>query len=165
MNDDGIARAVLRAAVEELLVDSAYLMDRGHFDELVAIYTEDCEVTRPLPPFTGGNSSVVRDRKALAELYSGPEWPRIPSTMRHVITNVRPRTLADDVVACTSTWTGYRHEGAGLSVSRPMAVGDYEDELRRCADGRWRIHRRKIVIAFLDEELLVKATETVKSGA
>jgi len=83
--------------------------------------------------------------------------------MRHVITNIRLTPLADGRIASTSTWTGYRHEGSGLSASRPMAVGDYEDELRCAADGRWRIHRRTIVIAFLDQELLDAARRAVSS--
>lgn len=165
LTDDRVARATLRAEIEDLLVEGAYLMDRGRFDELVDLYTEDCEVTRLLPPFTGGESSVIRGRKALAEMYSGPEWPRTPRTMRHVISNVRLRPLEGDLVACTCTWTGYRHEGAGLSVSSPMAVGDYEDEIRRSADGRWRIRKRRIVIAFLNQDLLREATATVRGKA
>ena len=155
--EERIARAVLRAEIEELLVESAYLLDRGRFEELVALYTEDCEIRRLPPPFTGGEFAVIRGRGALAESYAGPEWPRTPRTMRHVITNVRLTPQADGRVGATSTWTGYRHEGEGLSVSSPMAVGDYEDELRRDGNGRWRIHRRKIVIAFLDQQLLAAA--------
>jgi len=161
--DDAAARAALRAEIEELLIETAYLLDRSRFDELVEHYTDDCEITRPLPPFTTAQTGVIRGRTGLAQSYAGPEWPRTPRTMRHVITNVRLTPLADGRIASTSTWTGYRHEGSGLSVSRPMAVGDYEDELRRDADGRWRIHRRKIVIAFLDQELLEAATRTVSS--
>jgi len=157
---DAVARAALRAEVEELLIETAYLLDRGRFDELVGHYTEDCEIVRPLPPFTG-EQGVVRSRAALAESYAGPEWPRTPRTMRHVISNVRIVVIESDRVSTTSTWTGYRYEGSGLSVSSPMAVGDYEDELRRESDGRWRIHRRKIVIAFLDRQLLEAAARAV----
>jgi 3-phenylpropionate/cinnamic acid dioxygenase small subunit len=161
--DDALARAVLRAEIEELLIETAYLLDRGRFDEVVEHYTEDCEITRPLPPFATGQTGAIHGRTGLAQSYAGPEWPRTARTMRHVITNVRLTPLGDGRIAATSTWTGYRHEGSGLSVSRPMAVGDYEDELRRDADGRWRIHRRNIVIAFLDQELLEVATRAVSS--
>ena len=163
--NDPVARAALRAEIEELLIETAYLLDRGRFDELVGCYTEDCEVDRPLPPFTGEERGAIRGRAALAQSYAGPEWPRTPRTMRHVISNVRIEVLGGDRVSTTSTWTGYRYEGAGLSVSSPMAVGDYEDELRRESDGRWRIHRRKIVIAFLDQQLLEAATRAVRGSA
>jgi len=162
-SDDARDRAALRTAIEELLIETAYLLDRGRFDELVEHYTEDCKITRTLPPFTTGQTGVIHGRAGLAQSYAGPEWPRTPRTMRHVITNIRLTPLADGRIASTSTWTGYRHEGSGLSASRPMAVGDYEDELRCAADGRWRIHRRTIVIAFLDQELLDAATRAVSS--
>jgi 3-phenylpropionate/cinnamic acid dioxygenase small subunit len=160
-SDDAVARTVLRAEIEELLVETAYLLDRGRFEELVLHYTDDCEIVRPLPPFTGEELGVIRGRDALAESYAGPEWPRTPRTMRHVISNVRIEVVAADCVRSTSTWTGYRHEGAGLSVSSPMAVGDYADEMRRESGGRWRIHRRKIVVAFLDRQLLEAAARAV----
>src|SRR5256714_15081931 len=82
--------------------------------------------------------------------------------MRHIITNIRLTPLADGRIASTSTWTGYRHEGSGLSVSRPMAVGDYQDELCREANGGWGIHRRTIVIAFLHQELPDAATVSTR---
>src|SRR5438105_4167290 len=125
-----IDRAVLRAEIEELLVESAYLLDRGRFEELVALYTEDCEIARLPPPFTGDQFAVIHGRGALAQSYAGPEWPRTPRTMRHVVSNVRLTPLTPGHVGATSTWTGYRYEGEGLSPSSPMAVGDYEDELR-----------------------------------
>ena len=39
--DDAVARAALRAEIEELLIETAYLLDRGRFDELVEHYTAD----------------------------------------------------------------------------------------------------------------------------
>ena len=164
MNDDAMARAALRAEIEELLIETAYLLDRGRFDELVGHYTDECEIVRPLPPFTGAEQGVIHGRAALAESYAGPEWPRTPRTMRHVITNMRVEVMAAGRVRSVCTWTGYRYEGSGLSVSSPMAVGDYEDELCRESDGCWRIDRRRIVIAFLDRQLLEAATRAVRSS-
>ena len=83
-------------------------------------------------------------------------WPRTPRTMRHVITNIRfaarRRSRRRDLDLDRLPLRGRR----ALRAS-PMAVGDYEDEFRRDADGRWRIQRRKIVIAFLNQELLAAA--------
>jgi 3-phenylpropionate/cinnamic acid dioxygenase small subunit len=158
-------RALLRAEIEELAVENAYLLDRGRFDAILDTYTEDCEVTRLLPPFDDESKrETIRGRAAVAEQYASPAlWPKTPRTMRHVLTNFRITSLGDGRAAATVTWTGYRHEGPGISVSVPMAVGDYEDEYRRCDDGRWRIHRRKIVIAFLNQELLEAARAAVES--
>ena len=152
-------RALVRAELEELVVENAYLLDRGRFREILDTYTEDCEVTRPLPPFTTDASETIRGRPALADSYASPAaWPPNPRTMRHVVSNLRIAEVAKDRAAGTVTWTGYRHEGEGLSIANPMAVGDYEDEYRLEADGRWRIHRRRIVIAFLNQDLLAVAT-------
>ena len=118
-------------------------------------------MTRPLPPFTDPTKlEVTRGRAAVAKQYGDPaQWPPAPRTMRHVVTNLRFDTLEENRAAATVTWTGYRFEGEGLSVANPMAVGDYEDVYRREPDGRWRIERRKIVIAFLNQDLLAAASK------
>ncbi|MGH7805461.1 MAG: nuclear transport factor 2 family protein [Candidatus Binatia bacterium] len=161
MEPTRIARATLRAEIEELVVENAYLLDRGRFREILDTYAEDCEVTRPLPPFTDpALEETVRGRDAVAAQYADRAmWPPTPRTMRHVVTNLRFSTLEEDRAAATVAWTGYRFEGAGLSIANPMAVGDYEDAYRRDRDGCWRIARRKIVIAFLDRQLLGIAQE------
>jgi 3-phenylpropionate/cinnamic acid dioxygenase small subunit len=164
MNEESIARAALRAEIEALAVENAYLLDRGRFDELLELYTDDCEVVRPLPPFDGSEDETRRGRAALAQWHSGPEWPPTPRTMRHALSNFRITPIDRDHARATIVWTGYRHEGEGISVSVPMAVGDYEDEYRRCADGRWRIAKRRIVIAFLHQELLGVAAANVKAA-
>ncbi|MGH7897462.1 MAG: nuclear transport factor 2 family protein [Candidatus Binatia bacterium] len=162
--DERRERALLRAEIEELVVENAYLLDRGRFREILELYTDDCEVSRPAPPFTGPQNQIIRGRAALAEWYASPAaWPATPRTMRHVVTNLRVTRLADDRAAATLTWTGYRYEGAGVSLAVPMAVGDYEDEYRKGGDGRWRIHRRKVTIAFLNEQLL--AASVRETGA
>ena len=145
----------IRAEIEELIVEHAYLLDRGRFAEIIHLYTDDCELTRTLPPFTTGQFETKTGKAALAASFSDPaSFPPTPRTMRHVVTNLRLRPLADDHVAGVHTWTGYRHEGEGVGVASPMAVGDYEDEYRRGSDGRWRIGKRRIVIAFLNTGLL-----------
>ena len=152
-------RALLRAELEELVVENAYLLDRGRFAELLDLYTDDCEVLRPVPPFTGNQEEGIRGRAALAEWYAGPAWPKTPRTMRHVVANLRLGDVTERNVTATVTLIGYRYEGAGVSAAQPMMVGDYEDEYRRGDDGRWRIHHRRIVIAFLNQELVEAASE------
>jgi len=164
--DDRVERAALRGEIEELVVENAFLLDRGRFAELVDLYTEDCEVTRLLPPFTDGRYETVCGRAALAKSFADPAtWPPSPRTMRHVLANLRLEPRSPNEVGATLTWTGYRHEGEGMSVSIPMAVGDYEDEYRRDADGRWRIRKRRIIIAFLNRDLLEQATAATRGKA
>ena len=159
-----LARALLRAELEELVVENAYLLDRGLFAELVELYTDDCEVVRPLPPFDGERQETIRGRLALRAWYAGPAWPRTPRTMRHVVSNLRVGDVNEHRVTATLTLLGYRYEGAGVSVAKPMMVGDYEDEYRRGADGSFRIHRRRVVIGFLNQELLDAAAAGAQSG-
>ena len=159
-SEERIERALLRAEIEELVVENAYLLDRGRFEEILDTYTEDCEVSRVLPPFTDPTKrETTLGRRAVAEQYANPAmWPPTPRTMRHVVSNLRIESLGEGHAAATVTWTGYRFEGEGLSVANPMAVGDYVDEYRRGDDGRWRIAKRTIVIAFLNRDLLEAAT-------
>jgi 3-phenylpropionate/cinnamic acid dioxygenase small subunit len=166
VTDDRFERAALRAEIETLVVENAFLLDRGRFAELIELYTEDCEVTRPLPPFSDGRHDTVRGRPALAKSFADPAaWPPNPRTMRHVLANLRLEARSANEVAATLTWTGYRHEGEGLSASIPMAVGDYEDEYFRDGNGRWRIRKRRIVIAFLNRDLLEQATAATRGKA
>ena len=156
------ARHDVRSAIEELVIEHAYRLDRGLFREIVDLYTDDCEVTRTLPPFTTGEFATMKGKAAVQASFSDPvAWPPNPRTMRHVLGNLRIAELAPERVTAVHTWTGYRHEGSGAGVAHPMAVGDYEDEYRRGSDGRWRIHRRKIIIAFLNRDLLEVAKANI----
>jgi 3-phenylpropionate/cinnamic acid dioxygenase small subunit len=151
-------RTLLRSELEALAVESAYLLDRQRFDELIELFTEDCELIRPLPPFTGGSEETLRGRKALRDWYSGEAWPDTPRTMRHAITNFRLHDVTSGSAGATIVLLGYRYEGPGISVALPMMVGDYEDGYRLDGDGCWRIHRRRIVIGFLGQTLLDAAS-------
>ena len=156
------SRALVRSEIEELVVEHAYLLDHGRFAEIVDLYTDDCEVTRTLPPFTTAAFATARGKAALAATFADPaSFPANPRTMRHVLTNLRFERIGEDAASALHTWSGYRHEGPGIGVAHPMAVGDYEDEYRRGGDGRWRIHRRKIVIAFLNQDLLEVARANI----
>jgi hypothetical protein len=75
------------------------------------------------------------------------------------VTNLRLGEVGERNVTATVTLIGYRYEGAGVSTAQPMMVGDYEDEYRCGDDGRWLIHRRRVVIAFLNRELVEAASE------
>jgi 3-phenylpropionate/cinnamic acid dioxygenase small subunit len=160
----GTDRALLRAELEELVVENAYLLDRGRFTELLELYTDDCEMFRPLPPFTEQKEERIRGRAALAAWYAGPGWPKTPRTMRHVVSNLRLGDVSERRVTATVALIGYRYEGAGISAAQPMMVGDYEDEYRCGDDGRWRIHRRRVVIAFLNRELVEVASANAGRG-
>lgn len=144
---------LVRSEIEALIVENAYLLDRQHFAELVELYTEDCEVVRPLPPFDGSRNETLKGRAALTAHYAGPSWPETARTMRHVVANLRLSRASLEKVSGTVSLIGYRYEGDGPSLAIPMMVGDYEDEYRR-VDECWRIHRRRIVIAFLNQALL-----------
>jgi 3-phenylpropionate/cinnamic acid dioxygenase small subunit len=149
-----LERALLRSELEELVVESAYLLDRQRFDELIELHTEDCRVIRPLAPFTGEVEETIEGRAGLARQYDGPAWPKNPRTMRHVVANLHLETVETDRVTATVVLIGFRYEGAGVSLAEPMMVGDYEDEYQRGSDGRWRINRRRIHVAYLNQALL-----------
>ena len=119
-------------------------------------------VSRPAPPFSGPQLQTITGKAALAQY--DEEWPPGPRTMRHALTNLRLTRLAEDRVAAVMTWTGYRYEGEGVSIALPMAIGDYDDEFVRETDGRWLIQRRRIIIAFLNQQLLEAAAATIENA-
>lgn len=149
-----LERALLRSELEELLIDCAYLLDRQRFSELIDLHTEDCRVIRPLAPFTGDDEETFEGRAGLALQYDGPAWPKNSRTMRHVVANLHLDTVETDRATATVILIGYRYEGEGVSLAEPMMVGDYEDEYQRGTDNRWRIHRRRIHVAYLNQALL-----------
>lgn len=67
------------------------------------------------------------------------------------MTNVRLRSESPDQVRGTTIMTIYR--SIGESVRPQLIVGDVEDLYRLGADGRWRLAQRKLVPAFLINEL------------
>jgi 3-phenylpropionate/cinnamic acid dioxygenase small subunit len=154
LDNAALERAVMRSEIESLVIEYAYCLDRGDFEGLVALFTADCKVHVPRPPFTKKQWETFSGRGALAAYYAGPVWQNPHRKMRHVISNLRLEPRAGDSVNGTVALIGYREEAAGPAVALPLMVGDYEDTYRLVPGEGWRIARRKVSIVFLAEQLI-----------
>lgn len=148
-----------RDEAEALLFREARLLDERHFDDWLALFTEDClywvpatDVASPLEP-----SLIYDDRARMEErvfrLVETPAYAqRPPSRTQHNVSNVEVAQSDDGVVEvrCNLLLVELREGDAsqsGLGNQRLLAA--------RChytlAEGPdWRIQRKKVVLIDRD---------------
>lgn len=134
--------AQTRAAVEDLVVEHAWVLDHGDPRDLPDLYTEDGELLGLGEPLVGRAAldGWAQQRAELTERVS-----------RHVHTNLR--LTVDD----TGTVRGYvmtllyRHDGEGAGPTWPFLVLDYSDVYARLDDGSYRFASRSIERVFVDD--------------
>jgi hypothetical protein len=121
-----------RLAIAELLAVYCHHLDQGRWEELRALFVEDCRLDfgKLLGVYEGADG-LRRFTDTLA---------KIGIVMRHYTTNVvihgdGTRAHADSYVLAFT----------GGGDSRSHATGRYEDELVK-RDGRWRLRNRRAVI-------------------
>ncbi len=121
-----------RLAIAEVLARYCHAIDRGLWEELPALFTEDCRLDF-------GNVMGVFEGHDGVRRFSG----MLQGTglfMRHYTTNLvlrgdGQRARADSYVLAIT----------GPAGSRSQTTGRYEDELVK-ADGRWRLRERRALI-------------------
>ncbi len=131
--------AEVRARIEELVHEHAWLIDHGRAAEVVELYAEDARI-----------KGIGADKVGRAEIAA---WAQQRAAMherrsRHSQTNIRLDTLASDRIAGTVLLTLYRHDGEGPGSATPLLVGEYTDVYVMHADGRWRFQDRDLAILF-----------------
>ena len=166
-----LARLLLQREVEEFLYDEAELLDARHFDEWLALFTEDARYWMPMRRnvprdqpereftregadvnwFDEGKDTLTRRVK---QILTGVHWAEEPlSRLCHMVSNVQllgaePSMLEPAHVTIKSRFLIYRNR---VETETDILVGKREDTLRR-VDGGWKLSRRKIV---LDQNVLM----------
>ena len=131
--------ADVRACIEELVHEHAWLIDHGRAAEVVELYAEDARIVG-IGPDKVGRSQIAawaQQRAAMHERRS-----------RHSQTNIRLEALAPDRIAGTVLLTLYRHDGEGPRPAAPLLVGEFVDVYVKDGDGRWLIGKRELLILF-----------------
>jgi hypothetical protein len=125
-----------RIAIEEHTLMYAHLLDAGRFDQVgAAIFTEDAILEL--------GEMVIEGSAAIQDTLGG--FRDVLVGCSHNVTNLIIRVDGD--TARTSfrilAWHWFKQaDGNLLAANDLLAVGGYEDQLRRTADG-WRVcHRR-----------------------
>ena len=135
----GVIKASTRQAIEDLIVEHAWLIDHSRANEVAELYTNDGCLFGVGPDKVG--------RAAIAQ------WAEQRAAMpdrrsRHVQTNVRLESIAHDAVRGTTVLTLYRHDGSGAGSSTPLLIGEYEDVYVKGTDERWRFLSRSLRVLF-----------------
>ena len=133
----------VRAEIEALVYEHAWLIDHHQSETLYELYTENSRLQLP--------SSLVAGRDALKK-YGAERAAMKRRAARHVCTNLRLVAEAPDRVRGTSVATLYRHDGGGYGPAVPVAVADLDDTYVRGSDGRWLIEERRVALAFESPE-------------
>ncbi len=136
-----------RQAIETTLVRYSTGLDTFDPDLYASAFTEDAEFTMENKVYRGRDEirKIIADMKASRAARRADADPSNdpPPIMHHVMTNA--------VIDITSADTARHHcywmtvaGGPALNSFRVAAEGRYEDELVK-RDGKWLIHRRKIL--------------------
>ena len=134
----------IRAELEELNAEFAYLIDHNRCEAVADLFTESGSYGRA----TGERSS---GRNAIRRAYAARK-AKGPRTARHVFTNLRLIYEATGRVRSTSILTLYAADGAPPHVAEPFLAADYDDVCELCADGRWRFASRTVTWLFVQRE-------------
>ncbi len=132
---DSTQRSIIEWQCQQLLNRATNLLDKGEWDALVALYTENAELFRPSDPHNS-----IQGRAAILESFRA----RPPKTTCHVLANTEFNVInADQVVAFSRVWLASGPAGQGVVPTEgPIAIGSFSDTLVREAD-HWRIASRR----------------------
>jgi hypothetical protein len=126
-----------RLEILDLLGKYAHAYDSGDRAALTDLFVEDAEFH--IHGRVGHVPSVMVGRDTIVDSLVGKRLVMQPEQRRHIATNLVVPEQTDSRARAVS----YLLLVATLDgPPQPLATGRYEDDLVKCDDGRWRIHRR-----------------------
>jgi len=144
-----VERHIAEAACRDVVRRAAMKLDANDLDGFASLFTRDAVVVRP-------GKEPLRGVEALVESYRS----RPPGHMtRHLVAgSVVDLRAPDEALAISNVllWTAVP-EGApgpfGRRAQSRQVVGEFEDTLRLCSDGLWRIaHRQARFLLHVDTD-------------
>jgi 3-phenylpropionate/cinnamic acid dioxygenase small subunit len=136
-----------RQAIETTLVRYSTGLDTFDADVYASVFTEDAEFMMEGKVFRGRAEigKIITDMKADRAKRAADSDPTNdpPPIMHHVMTNAVIDIISADAARHHCYWMTV-NGGPQMYSFRVAAEGRYEDELVK-RDGKWLIHRRKIV--------------------
>lgn len=125
-------------ACRDTVLRAARAQDLQDWDALASHFTDDAQLLRP-----GGEALQGRD--AIRAAYAARPPQRFT---RHLVVSTIVDAEGDGQARAHSTvllWAGHTDDPEGPQgrpASGPQLLGEFDDRLRREADGRWRIAER-----------------------
>jgi hypothetical protein len=139
--DQALAIAEARAAVTNLVMSYADLLDSGDLEAVGDLFAHGEIISRPDAPVRRGREEVVAMYRAAVRLY-----PDGTPRTKHVTTNLIIEVDLDGpdrpTATCRSYFTVLQAVDGALALQAVIA-GRYHDEFDRAGD-RWRFRRRRM---------------------
>jgi 3-phenylpropionate/cinnamic acid dioxygenase small subunit len=171
MSDDRVARLLLTQEIAEFLYAEAELLDERHYDDWLALLTDDIRYWMPMRrnvKYGDTTREFTREREDISwfdegketltrrvrQIQTGIHWAEEPqSRIAHLVSNVQlleatPSVNTPREVTTKCRFLVYRNR---VETETDFLVGKREDTLRRAGEG-WQIARRKII---LDQNVLM----------
>jgi 3-phenylpropionate/cinnamic acid dioxygenase small subunit len=157
-----LERVILQQEVEQFLYREARLLDERRLDEWLELLAEELHYWMPMRrnikfgdwdlEFTSADTEINwfdEGKDVLAgrirQINTGIHWPEEPvSRFEHLVTNVEVVAVDGDEIRVNSKFFCYQNR---LQDEVNNFVGRREDLLRRDAETRFKIVRRKIILA------------------
>jgi hypothetical protein len=145
MLSDDVARSLAvaeaRAAISNLVMSYAELLDLGDLDGVGELFAHGEIISRPDAPVRRGRDEVIAMYRAAVRLY-----PDGTPRTKHVTTNLIIDVDLDDGAHPTATCRSYFTVLQAVDDELPLQAvisGRYHDEFERDA-GQWRFRRRRM---------------------
>ncbi|MBN8992123.1 MAG: nuclear transport factor 2 family protein [Rhizobiales bacterium] len=127
----------IRADIEQLLAEWAWLIDHGRADEAARFYTDDAE--QNIAGVTTRGIDAIRDGLRRRRDMTG-------RTSRHVVSNLHLLEVTQSSISVRWILTLYRSDDSSRPPT-PALIGDVNDTMQHDA-GTWKIRSRQILPIF-----------------
>ncbi len=138
--DTAVNELYEKQAITEILYSYCALLDKMDLDALASLFTEDCTVDYG-PETHLRSSGAAGLRRDLTRMW---RWARTSHHLSNVLVTLDPGRDSANALSYVLAW----HERPDGSTATMM--GQYEDRLVRCPDGRWRISFRRQLLTGND---------------
>lgn len=126
-------------AVRETLLNYTLCHDRGHSNELAALFTEDAKLD--ISGFGENLDTSLSGREAIRQMYQQIDGRSGgPPPHKHAIANLRIAIDGDEATAHS-----YLLDWGGAPTEHGPGGSMYHERLQRQPDGRWLIKHKRIV--------------------
>ncbi|WP_438391900.1 nuclear transport factor 2 family protein [Caballeronia sp. DA-9] len=154
---DRVEKALIRAELEQLNAEFAYLIDHDKSEQVADLFTEKGSYGRSSGERSTGRAAIRAAYAVRAQ--------RGTRTARHIFTNLRLAYDGLDRVRGTTLLILFAEDGPPPHRAEPNLVSEYEDIYERGPDDVWRYASRLVTPLFLHPDSKPLVLPLGKTGA